>query len=80
MRPIVYALAVIVISLAGCATDKVQAQGASTAATQGDPDAQNRLGAAYAHGRGVPKDDGEAVKWYRLAAAQGYTPAQISLG
>ena len=25
----------------------------------------------YENGRGVPKDYDEAIKWYRLAAAQG---------
>jgi len=34
----------------------------------------------YADGKGVPQDYQEAVKWYRLAAAQGNTPAQYSLG
>ena len=34
----------------------------------------------YAEGKGVPKDYQEAVKWYRLAAAQGYAPAQSNLG
>ena len=29
------------------------------------------LGFMYDEGRGVPEDDLEAVKWYRLAAAQG---------
>jgi hypothetical protein len=28
----------------------------------------------------VPQDYQEAVRWYRLAAAQGYVPAQYSLG
>jgi hypothetical protein len=28
----------------------------------------------------VPQDYREAVKWYRLAAEQGYAPAQYSLG
>jgi len=31
-------------------------------------------------GRGVPKDTAEAVKWYRLAAKQGYGTAQGNLG
>ena len=26
----------------------------------------------YANGRGVPKDDAEAVLWYRFAAGQGH--------
>jgi TPR repeat protein len=29
----------------------------------------------YANGKGVPEDDKEAVKWYRLAAEQGYADA-----
>jgi uncharacterized protein len=28
----------------------------------------------------VPKDDAEAVKWYRLAADQGHAKAQCNLG
>ena len=34
----------------------------------------------YAVGRGVPQDDAEAVRWYRLAANQGFTAAQVNLG
>jgi TPR repeat protein len=34
----------------------------------------------YAAGRGVPQDDAEAVRWYRLAAEQGHGPAQSNLG
>ena len=34
----------------------------------------------YDNGEGVPKDDAEAVRWYRLAAAQGYALAQLNLG
>jgi cyclophilin family peptidyl-prolyl cis-trans isomerase len=34
----------------------------------------------YANGRGVPKDDGEAVKWYRKAAEQGNAVGQRILG
>ena len=34
----------------------------------------------YATGRGVPEDDAEAVRWYRLAAEQGYAGAQNNLG
>ena len=33
--------------------------------------AQYNVGVMYRHGRGVPQDHAEAVKWYRLAAAQG---------
>ena len=34
----------------------------------------------YDNGEGVPEDDKEAVKWYRLAAEQGYASAQNNLG
>ena len=34
----------------------------------------------YAYGEGVPQDDAEAVRWYRLAADQGYGSAQFALG
>ena len=34
----------------------------------------------YANGEGVPEDDAEALKWYRMAAEQGNAPAQFSLG
>jgi TPR repeat protein len=34
----------------------------------------------YRNGEGVPQDDAEAVRWYRLAADQGFARAQYSLG
>ena len=34
----------------------------------------------YDTGRGVPQDDAEAVRWYRLAAEQGNASAQFRLG
>ena len=36
-------------------------------AEQGNATAQFNLGLMYANGEGVPKDDAEAVRWYRLA-------------
>ena len=33
--------------------------------------AQFNLALMYDHGRGVPENDAEAVKWYRKAADQG---------
>lgn len=50
------------------------------AAERGEADAQYRLGDCYAVGRGVEKNDAEAVKWYRKAAEQGDADAQYSLG
>jgi len=34
----------------------------------------------YANGQGVPQNDQEAMKWFRLAAEQGYVFAQYYLG
>ena len=50
------------------------------AAEQGIAEAQFILGAMYDNGRGVPQDDAEAAKWYRLAADQGQANAQFLLG
>ncbi len=44
------------------------------------PSAQFYLGVMYDNGQGVPQDYAEAVKWYRLAAEQGYASAQNNLG
>ena len=49
-------------------------------AEQGDAEAQFYLGEMYSNGRGVPRDDEEAVNWYMLAAEQGNARAQNSLG
>ena len=49
-------------------------------AEQGDVSAQGNLGVMDSKGEGVPKDDKEAVKWYRLSAEQGYAGAQFNLG
>ncbi len=34
----------------------------------------------YGTGQGVPKDDANAVRWYRKAAGQGHARAQYNLG
>ena len=52
----------------------------SRAAKQGDASAQFNLGWMYYNGEGVPKNDREAVKWFRLAAEQGDASAQFNLG
>jgi hypothetical protein len=46
----------------------------------GDAKAQAVLGWKYANGYGVPKDNAEAVKWYRKAADQRNAMAQRHLG
>lgn len=49
-------------------------------AEQGEARSQAFLGACYSMGRGVEKDDAEAVKWYRKAAEQGNADGQSFLG
>lgn len=50
------------------------------AAEQGVSEAQFRLGQLYANGEGgLAKSDPDAVKWFRLAAAQGHRLAQEEL-
>ena len=50
------------------------------AADLGHARAQYELGACYFFGKGVEKDEKEAVKWYRRAAEQGDAAAQTNLG
>ena len=49
-------------------------------AEEGDMRAQFILGSLYDDGEGVPEDDAEAIRWYRLAAEQGAVTAQVLLG
>jgi TPR repeat protein len=49
-------------------------------AEEGDVDAQYYMGWMYSNGKGVPKDDKVAVKWYTLAAGQGDSYSQGILG
>ena len=49
-------------------------------AEQGDAAAQIQLGFTYEHGKGVPQDYKEAVKWYLKAAEQGNAIGQFNLG
>ena len=49
-------------------------------AEKGDAYEQAVLGFMYEDGRGVAKDEAEAVKWYRKSADQGNFIAQLSLG
>jgi S1-C subfamily serine protease len=51
-----------------------------SAAEQGNSLAQRFLGICYTNGRGVAKNDAEAVKWFRKAAEQGDATAQGNLG
>ncbi len=51
-----------------------------TKARRGNTTAQTNLGGMYYYGQGVAQDYGEALQWYRLAAAQGLAKAQAALG
>ena len=46
------------------------------AADNGNASAQGILGLCYSEGKGVPKDQVEAVNWHRKAADQGNAVAQ----
>ncbi len=75
--------AVVLVALVLCAP--VQAQtpeidALRVRAEAGDAEALYNIGLMYAIGRGVPQDDAEAARWYRLAADQGYASAQHHLG
>ena len=82
--------AVIVWLLAGPVEDAVAAYQKGDYATalrllrplaaQGDAAAQYNLGLMYDEGRGVTRDDAQAVNWYRKAADQGDANAQNNLG
>ncbi len=50
-----------------------------SAAEQGHPDAQNRLGDCYENAKGVGQDFKEAYYWYKEAAAQGIKNAQQAM-
>lgn len=49
-------------------------------AESGDMVAQFQAGIVYRNGRGVPRDDAEAARWYMKAARQGHPGAQFNLG
>ena len=46
---------------------------------EGDARSQFLFGVLYQHGRGVPRSDEEAMKWFLLAADQGLSDAQFIL-
>ena len=61
--------------LASAVPDRIQQTAAS-----GDAQAQVLLAAMFDTGTGVPKDYGEALKWWRKAVEQGSAYAQLGLG
>lgn len=49
-------------------------------AEQGNAEAEYELGIMYSHGRGLPLNFAEALRWYRKSAEQGYSGGQTGLG
>ena len=49
-------------------------------AKQGNAAAQEDVGDMYQSGHGFPRDDKEALRWFRLAAAQGNVKAEAATG
>ena len=81
MNPILKSLLVFVLlAAAGFAADTPMVAEWRKKAEAGDANAQFNLGLMYENGRGVPKDDAEALKWWRKAADQGFAEAQYNLG
>ena len=80
MKPLVAAAVILVALAVGAQAQTPEIDALRARAEQGDAEAQLTLGFMYENGRGVPQDDAEAVRLYRLAAEQGHAPAQYNLG
>ena len=75
--PMAVAAALVVLpATAFAAADIAKLTGDATA---GNAQAQFELGNAYTKGDGVAVDAAEGIKWYRMAAEQGYPQAQVQL-
>ena len=77
MKFTLFALFAGLLMLGGCAEELIMQL--AKEAVGGDAEAQNTLGAMYATGKGVPQDDQEAAKWFRMSAEQGLADAQYNL-
>ena len=70
-----------IVLLGACAGAPATLDEQRALAEQGDVEMQVRLGGFYEFGNnGVPEDDVEAVRWFRLAAEQGHAEGQYRLG
>jgi TPR repeat protein len=77
-------VAVILGLLAGCSDTPEQRlikefEDYKTKAEKGDVHAQKEIAEKFRTGKGVKKDQVQAVFWYQKAAKQGYAPAQNGL-
>ena len=76
-------LVLVLLAAAGFATYAPRVPEWRKKAEAGDAASQELMGECYADDAssdGIPLDYAEAVKWYRLAADQGYAKAQYNLG
>jgi uncharacterized protein len=80
VRFFVQSALVVAIGLLSGLAQNAPGPGLIQQAQSGDAAAQLELGRAYQEGKGVPRDDGQAVGWFRKAADQGNAAAQNSLG
>jgi uncharacterized protein len=76
------ASSVAVVQLAAQQTkaDQKPIEEVKAKAEAGDAESEVELGLRYEQGKGVAKDEVEAVKWFRKAAEQNYVDAQFNLG
>jgi TPR repeat protein len=68
-----------ILILCGC-NPKDKATQLQEKALQGDAQAAFELGEMHASGVGMPENNAEAVRWYRIAAEKGFSKAQSLLG
>jgi TPR repeat protein len=59
---------------------EVEIEGDAAVAPLRDPDSLYRRGSAYLEGAGVPTDAAHAIRFFRMAANDGHTAAQLELG
>jgi len=76
-RGIVLAVAVFISASVSHAQNVTELK---SKAESGDVLAQSTLGNAYHLGKGVPKDEAEAIRWWQKAAEKGDLGAQMNLG
>jgi len=77
---LVSSVAVVQLAAQQTKADQKPIEEVKAKAEAGDADSQVELGLRYLDGKDVPKNQVEAVKWYRKAAEQNYAVAQNNLG
>jgi hypothetical protein len=79
MSPLRLSLLLSALILTGC-NPKDKATQLQEKALQGDAQAAFELGEMHASGVGMPENNSEAVRWYRIAAEKGNIKAQSLIG